>query len=195
MPWEKTFDLDEATDKAIRVFWTKGYEATSMSDLVKGMGINKGSLYNAFGSKKELFDRALLRYDQKNRQRAIAQLSEIPDGREAIVMLFDGLVAEAEADTDRKGCMLVNTALELPLHGEDVREMVASALGELVTFFRQSIEKGQKLGTIPRTLDPDETAKSLVASVVGLRVLARGAFDLGGIRAIGNSAIGMISEP
>ncbi len=62
MPWEKTFDIDEATDKAIEVFWKKGYEATSMSDLTQAMQINKGSLYNAFGSKKALFDRALARY-------------------------------------------------------------------------------------------------------------------------------------
>ena len=74
MPWEKNFDLDKATDKAIQVFWKKGYEGTSMSDLIDAMGINKGSLYNAFGSKDELFNRALLRYDQLNRQEALKQL-------------------------------------------------------------------------------------------------------------------------
>ncbi|MGB1215804.1 MAG: TetR/AcrR family transcriptional regulator, partial [Pikeienuella sp.] len=55
MPWEKSFDLDDATDKAAAVFWAKGYEATSISDLVAAMGINKGSLYNAFGDKRRLF--------------------------------------------------------------------------------------------------------------------------------------------
>lgn len=195
MPWEKNFDLDEATDRAIGVFWKKGYEATSMSDLVEGMGINKGSLYNAFGSKKALFDRALLRYDQQNRQKAIAQLSQIPDGREAIQMLFDGLVAETEADTENQGCMLVNTALELPLHEQDVQDMVTSALAEFAEFFKVSIKKGQAAGTIPKALDPDQTAKSLVSSVVGLRVLARGAFDMDGIRAIRDAAVRMISIP
>ncbi|MEP3276646.1 MAG: TetR/AcrR family transcriptional regulator [Stappiaceae bacterium] len=195
MPWEKNFDLDEATDKAISVFWKKGYEATSMSDLIDGMGINKGSLYNAFGSKKALFDRALLRYDQKNRLRALAQLSQMPDGREAIVTLFDGLVAETQEDTENRGCMLVNTALELPLHGEDIREMVTSALGEFEEFFRQSIIKGQSLGTIPKALDPSLTAKSLLTSVIGMRVLARGTFDVDGIRAIRDAAVVMITNP
>lgn len=74
MPWEETFDIDEATDKATEVFWKKGYEATSMADLIEAMQINKGSLYNAFGSKKELFDRALVRYNQKNRAAKIAEL-------------------------------------------------------------------------------------------------------------------------
>jgi TetR/AcrR family transcriptional repressor of nem operon len=74
MPWEETFDIDEATDKATEVFWKKGYEATSMADLIEAMQINKGSQYNAFGSKKEIFDRALVRYDQKNRAAKIAEL-------------------------------------------------------------------------------------------------------------------------
>lgn len=194
MPWEKSFDIDEATDKAINVFWMKGYEATSMSDLIQGMGINKGSLYNAFGSKKALFDRALLRYDQKNRQKAIAELSGWLDGREAIVAMFNGLVAETEADTENHGCMLVNTALELPLHDDDIRVMVTNALGELEDFFKQSIRKGQNLGTIPATVDPDLTAKSLLTSVIGMRVLARGTFDIVGVKAIRDAAIVMISN-
>ena len=55
MPWEKTFDIDEAIDRATEVFWAKGYEATSLADLIKATGVNKGSFYNAFGSKKKLF--------------------------------------------------------------------------------------------------------------------------------------------
>lgn len=193
MPWEKSFDLDEATDKAIKVFWKKGYEATSMSDLIEGMGINKGSLYNAFGSKKELFERALLRYDRLNRQAALTQLAELGDPVGAIERLFDGMIAETEADDQHKGCLLVNTAQELPNHPDDVKAMVTRALGELEDFFRQMITQGKEAGQIPDGVDADETAKALLSLVVALRVLARGAYKADDLKALKSSAMRLIS--
>lgn len=193
MPWEKSFDLDDAVDRAQNVFWAKGYEATSLTDLTTGMGINKGSLYNAFGSKKGLFTSALLKYDRDNRQKALTHLETIEDPFVAITTLFDGLIAESLADTEKKGCLLVNTALELPNHAEDVREMVRSALGDFEKFFERLITAGQKRGSIPTNIKADETAKSLLTLVIGLRVLARGIFDAAGLRAIKNDALRLIT--
>ncbi|MEO9874400.1 MAG: TetR/AcrR family transcriptional regulator [Anderseniella sp.] len=193
MPWEKTFDLDEATDKAISVFWQKGYEGTSISDLVEGMEINKGSLYNAFGSKKALFDRALLRYDQKNRQKFLRELEALADPVLAIGTLFDGLIAEARTDTGNRGCLLVNTALELPNQSTDVRNMVTGALKEFEGFFKRLILQGQKLGSIPADIEADAASKSLLALVIGLRVLARGAYDAHALSVLKTGALKLIS--
>lgn len=193
MPREKLFDVDDAIDRAQKVFWAKGYEATSLSDLTEGMGINKGSLYHAFGSKKELFTRAFLKYDRENRQKALQHLAAIEDPIVAITTLFDGLIAESTADTERKGCLLVNTALELPNHTDDVRDMVNSALGDFEKFFKRLITKGQKGGSIPKAVKPAETAKSLLTLVVGLRVLARGVYDARSLRALRNDALRLIS--
>ncbi len=145
MPWEKNFDLDIATDKAIQVFWKKGYEGTSMSDLIDAMGINKGSLYNAFGSKDELFNRALLRYDQLNRQEALKQLNKLED----------------------------------PKQVED--------------FFVTIIKKWQKLGNVETTKNAREVAVSLVALIIGLRVLARGTYDAENLEAIKKQALQLLS--
>ena len=194
MPWEKSFNLDDAVDRAQKVFWAKGYEATSLSDLTAGMGITKGSLYNAFGSKKKLFTRALLKYDRENRQNALEHLQALDDPTEAIAKLFDGLIAESIEDTQRKGCLLVNTALELPNHTDDVREMVIAALGDFEAFFKRLIADGQKRGSIPRSINADDTAKSLLSLVVALRVLARGVFDAAGLKAIKNDAMRLISK-
>ncbi|MCY6382629.1 TetR/AcrR family transcriptional regulator [Hoeflea prorocentri] len=194
MPWEKSFDLDEATDKAITVFWKKGYEGTSMADLIEGMGINKGSLYNAFGSKKALFDRALLRYDTLNRSAILAQLAKLDDPVGAIEQLFDGLIAETEADKQQKGCLLINTALELPNHTQDVQVMVTGALGEFEDFFRQLIVKGKETGQIPETVNADETAKALLSLVVALRVLARGTYDANALKALKAGALRLVSQ-
>lgn len=192
MPWEKSFDLEEAIERAQKVFWAKGYEATSITDLTNSMAINKGSLYNAFGSKKELFTRALLAYDRDNRQKGLKQLEALDDPILAITTLFEGLIAESAADTERKGCFLVNTALELPNHADDVREMIGSALGDFEKFFERQITLGQKRGCIPTSVKASETAKSLLSLVVALRVLARGVFDTAGLRAIKNDALRLI---
>ncbi len=193
MPWKKSFDLDDAVDRAQKVFWAKGYEATSLSDLTTSMGINKGSLYNAFGSKKELFTRALLKYDRDNGQKNLKQLAAIEDPVEAIATLFDGLIAQSVSDTDKKGCLLINTALDLPNHEDDIREMVSTALGDFELFFERLITRGQERGTVPEAINATETAKSLLALVVGLRVLARGVFDADGLQAIKNDALRLIT--
>ncbi|WP_169545751.1 TetR/AcrR family transcriptional regulator [Sneathiella aquimaris] len=195
MPWEKSFDLDDAVDRAQFVFWSKGYEATSITDLTKSMGINKGSLYNAFGSKKDLFTRALLKYDRDNRQASIATLEAYENPHDAIETLFDGLIAQSLADDAYKGCFLVNTALDLPNHSDDIRDMVNAALDDFVKFFERMITKGQTQNVIPSCVEAHTTAKSLLSLVVGLRVLARGAYDEAGLRAIKQDALKLISEP
>ncbi len=193
MPWVKDFDVDEAVDRAMKVFWAKGYEATSMADLTKAMQINKGSLYNAFGNKKDLFTRAFLKYDRENRQAAIRQLEAMEDPVAAIRTLFDGLVAESEADRERKGCLLVNTALDLPNQPEDVQGMVTSALEEFEQFFLRMIERAQARGQVSKDLDARKAAKSLLTQVVGLRVMARGVFDSGSLKAIGDQALAQLA--
>ena len=193
MPWEKSFDLDDALARATKVFWAKGYEATSMADLVAGMGVNKGSLYNAFGSKKELFTRALLQYDRDNRQSILVQLEALDDPIVAITRLFDALIAESIADTEKKGCLLVNTALELPNHTDDVREIIGAVIDDFEAFFKRQIKLGQKRRVIPKKVKANDTARSLLSLLFGLRVLARGDFNASGLWAIKRDALRLIS--
>ena len=193
MPWEKSFDLDDALARATQVFWAKGYEATSMADLVAGMGINKSSLYNAFGSKKELFTRALLQYDRDNRQALLAQLEALDAPLVALTRLFDSLIAESIADTEKKGCLLVNTALELPNHTDDVQEIIGAVIDDFEAFFKRQIKLGQKRGVIPKNVKANDTPKSLLSLLFGLRVLARGDFGAAGLRAIRRDALRLIS--
>lgn len=192
MPWEKEFDVDEALDRATEVFWAKGYEASSISNLVDAMQINKGSLYNAFGSKKALFERVLLKYDTEKRKASLRQLEAMDDPIRAIGTLFDALIAESNADTEKKGCLLVNTALDLPNHTDDVRTIVTSALSEFEQFFERLIKEAQKRGEASKSLNAGTVAKSLLAQVVGLRVLARGAFDKASLQAIRSQALAQI---
>lgn len=177
MPWEKSFDEDEAVGKAMRVFWAKGFESASIADLIESTGITRGSLYNAFGGKEQLFIKALQKYDRDNRRAILAEFEAMDDPKRAIAALFDGIVTETIADADKKGCFIINTASELAIHGNEVNQIVHNGLREFEAFFRRSIEVGQARKDIPRNLDPEAIAKTLLALIVAIRVLGRGTFD------------------
>ena len=193
MPWEKDFDIENAVRDATRIFWSKGYAATSISDLTKGMRINKGSLYNAFGSKKELFIKAILQYASEHHQKAMRKLEMMDDPLDSIQVLFESLVAESLTDDEKRGCFLVNTALELPAHDEDINELVTSQLREMETFLENRIIAGQEKGSVSKSLDSKTAAKSLLSQVVGLRVLSRGVFTHDSLNAIKKQAIASIA--
>ena len=177
MPWEKTFDIDEAIDKATNVFWAKGYQATSLSDLIAATGVNKGSFYNAFGSKKQLFIRSLLKYEKEQRKDVLSQLELLAEPIEAISTLFDSVIEQGSTDKERKGCFLVNTALDLPNHDEDTRSTVTTGLKGTEEFFKKQVELGISKSLIPQTVDPVLTSKGLLTLLIGLRVLSRGVYD------------------
>lgn len=193
MPWEKSFDMSDAVDSAMGEFWSKGYAATSLSDLIKATGINKGSLYNAFGDKRQLFVKVLLKYDRDNRRAILDQLEDLDEPRTAIRTLFNGMAQEAIEDKEKRGCLLVNTALELPAHDKEIQIIVTSGLRDLEAFFLRLIELGQARDEIPDTINSQAAAKTLVTLVVGMRVLARGAFDEASLRAIAEQAERVIS--
>lgn len=192
MPWEKTFDIDQAVDKATEVFWKKGYEATSMADLIAAMKINKGSLYNAFGSKQALFARALARYDQKTRADTLAQLRQCPDPVEAITGLFDALIDAARDDPRNLGCFVVNTAQDLPNQTEDIAAIVRGSLEDIEDFFAENIADGHASGQIPQSVSVRETAQALLSMLVGLRLLSRGAASITALEAIRDNALRLI---
>ena len=177
MPWEKSFDEHEVLDKAMHVFWDKGYESASISDLVERTGINKGSLYNAFGGKRQLFVKALLKYDQDKRRTLLAELEAMDNPRAAISTMLDTLVEQTIDDTDKKGCFLINTASEFAVHESEVIEIVTRGLREMEAFLRRCIEVGQARDDFSSDLDPKATATALLGAIVAIRVLGRGVFD------------------
>ena len=126
MSWEKSFDESEVVDQTMKVFWQKGYAATSISDITAATGIKRGSLYNAFDGKDELFLQSLQKYDEEYRQQKFRRLREIEDPREAIAALFEACAAESSFDPEKRGCLLVNTALEFDQHDEGVQRVVSS---------------------------------------------------------------------
>ena len=173
MPWAKKFENDEVLEKAMRAFWARGDESTSIQDLTNCMGINRGSIYATFKNKRNLFLLALEHYETHYRRAFLAQLKRAYSPRDAITTLFNDVVDTALKDKKRSGCLLVNTATEMSAHDERIAEAVAKGLSETENFFHRLIEQGKSGGDIADHVDAEEAASALLGLLTGLRVLAR----------------------
>jgi TetR/AcrR family transcriptional repressor of nem operon len=168
----REFDEGEALDAAMDCFWRDGYEATSVRDLAARMGITGASLYNAFGDKRSLFNEVLRRYAERSTRERIVRLESSLPPKQAI-RAFLGEIVERSVDGDRRGCLLVNTALEVAPHDPELGAAVAARLGEIEAFFRRAVTAGQADGSVPPDHDPTDLARLLLGITLGLRVLAR----------------------
>jgi TetR/AcrR family transcriptional repressor of nem operon len=173
MPLHKQFDREAVLTKAMEVFWSNGFEATSMQDLVDALGINRGSLYATYGDKRALFIEALRRYDTEQRAVLMLRLANRHSPRGAIIAVFDLSVDAALHDSRRSGCFIVNTSIELSTHDTEIGEIVEHGLKETERFFRERIEAGQARGEIAPEIDAPSMAQALLGLLTGLRVLAR----------------------
>lgn len=169
----REFDEATALDAAMHCFWAKGFEATSVRDLASEMGVTGTSLYNAFGDKRSLYRRALSHYlDQSVRER-IARLEGSLPPREAVAAFFAEVIDRSVRDRQCKGCMLVNTALEVAPHDPEMRRVVADELALIEAFFRRCVESAHQEGKLANTVDAQGLGRLLLGVLLGIRVLAR----------------------
>jgi len=173
MPWAKQYNENEVLDRAMDAFWARGYEATSINALVEATGLNRGSLYTAFDDKKVLFLRSLEHYDRLHRRDFLEAMTRDHAPREAILEAFRSVVEQAREGTNRKGCLLVNTALEMSPHDPEIDRVIQASLETVEDFFRTMIEQAQEAGTIPAERDDGQTAQHLFGLFLGLRVITR----------------------
>ena len=167
------YEMDEVLTKLMRQFRRHGYSATSIRDLEKATGLFRGSLYYAFGDKREMFLRALRHYDRLHRAEPMAELEKDDSPRGAVLSVVRRPPPPPRlGGGSREGCLEVGAALELGAHDEEVTSLVAGAFAGMARFFCASIERGQACGEISTGVDPEQTAKSLLGLFLGLRVLA-----------------------
>ena len=169
----KSFDEDRALNAAVDCIWARGYEATSVRDLGDAMGIGGASLYNAYGDKRELFVRALERYANRSMRERIARIEAHYPPIEAIAAFLAEIVDRSARDPECKGCLLVNSALDVVSRDPELGEAVAAYFGEIRGFFRRNLEAAHRAGTVAPTLDIEVMAGHLLGIVIAVRVLAR----------------------
>jgi TetR/AcrR family transcriptional repressor of nem operon len=169
----KAFDEDHAIDAAVDCFWARGYEATSVRDLADSMGIGSASLYNAYGDKRSLFTRSLERYANRSMRERIARLEAIYSPHEAIAAFLAEIIDRSLSDPDCKGCLLVNSALDVAPHDADIGKMVARYLDEIRDFFFRNLKAARAAGKVAKNIDAEALSAHFLGVVLGIRVLAR----------------------
>jgi AcrR family transcriptional regulator len=169
----RAFDLDRALDRALEVFWRKGYEGASLSDLTRAMGVNRPSLYAAFGNKEALFRKALDRYVEGPAAYVRAALAE-PRARAVAERLLGESVDRLTDPRNPRGCLMVQGALACGEAAESVRRELAArrAAGELAV--RRRFERAQADGDLPADCDPADLARYVVTVLRGMAVQAAG---------------------
>lgn len=169
----REFDETAVLNAAVHCFWSQGYEATSVRDLAQSMGMTGASLYNAFGDKRSLYRRSLDHYVSMSFGDRVQRFENRLPPLDALKAFFSEIIDRSVSDRERKGCMLVNSALELAPHDAEFRRVVTDVLGEVEAFFRRCVAAGQSSGTIATTQSCDDLARLLLSVLLGIRVLAR----------------------
>jgi AcrR family transcriptional regulator len=169
----RAFDTDEALDRALQVFWRKGYEGSSLSDLTEAMGINPPSLYAAFGNKEGLFRQVLERYMAGPASYARAALAA-PTARAIVEQLMSGA---ADLLTDQRnpgGCLLVQGALSSADGADHVRQELNARRAAGEAALRQRLMRAKSAGDLPADADPSGLARFIAAVIYGMAVQAAG---------------------
>lgn len=193
MPRVKEFDPDAALAAAMDLFWARGYEATSTADLVEHLGIGRASLYATFGSKHELYLRALDRYGQL-RDPVLMEITSRPGpALPAVREVVEKFVREAAGDQRERGCMVVNAATERAPHDPAVARQVEASWQTLELALTSALLRAKAQGELREDADAARIARLLLVVLQGLRVVGKGGWDERKIRDAAAGALALIT--
>ncbi|MCY1043859.1 TetR/AcrR family transcriptional regulator [Corallococcus sp. bb12-1] len=173
----RKFKPEAVVEKAMEVFWTKGYAGTTPQELGERMGLGRGSLYNTFDSKHGLFEHALRHYLEHESVKLLALLKQPGSARQRLRGLMLAIIRVDLADPERRGCMAINTAIELAGRDEAATKLAARMFDQTEAAFLAVIEEGQRTGELAASLDAGALASLLLNTLTGLRVLGKTAQD------------------
>ncbi|MFF4396709.1 TetR/AcrR family transcriptional regulator [Streptomyces sp. NPDC001480] len=189
----KEFDPDAALQSALELFWRQGYEATSMSDLVAHLGIGRASLYATFGSKHELYLKALDRYQQNCDAPLLRELSQPGPALPAVRAVVRRFASEAATEERRlSGCLVTNTAAELAPHDPAAARRVQHSWDQLETLLHSALLRAQAQGELAADRDPQTLARLLLVLMQGLRVVGKASPDPARVRDAAEQALALL---
>ncbi len=160
-----------ALDRALEVFWARGYEGATLPELTRAMGINRPSLYAAFGNKEQLFRKALDHY-QTGPQSFLAEALKKPTARETVEAIFSGFVGMQRDQVKARGCMIVSGALVCGEEAEPVRRELVRLRQAAVTMLRERFERAVREGDLPHRTDCLTLARYIATVLNGLAIQA-----------------------
>jgi len=167
----REFDEEQVLASAMEAFWRKGYEATSLVDLTECTGLNKASLYRVFGDKHQLFKAALKNYADIEFRETTAVVSEAASPLTNLRAIVQKICDDANSD---KGCMIINSMVELAPHDPEVKQMLQGFGDQRLQAIQGMIAQAQAAGEIRPELDPHKLAVSLMIAVAGSAAMIKG---------------------
>jgi len=195
MARQREFDREAALDRAMTAFWSKGYAATSIEDLVAHMGIQRGSLYGTFGDKRTLFLTALDRYQSVVARELVEALDAPGSGIEAIRQFFH-LRVEGSLNRRRPpGCLVTNSAVELSGRDRGATAKVGGSLARIEAAFLRALERARAAGELTASHDLRTLARFLTSSAQGLSVMARTARDRAMLEGVVGIVLSVLEQP
>lgn len=169
----RSFDMDAAVERAMGVFWSRGYHATALPDLLRATRLSRGSLYAAFGDKHSLFLRALDRYIADALIRMGGEFDPGRDPVDGLRAYLAGYVERTSGAKGRRGCLLVATAMELAGRDADVGRRIAGFFDAMEIKVREALSRAKRAGRLADGVEPASAARILVCFVEGLRVVGK----------------------
>lgn len=170
----KAYNETEIMDRALELFWKKGFHASSMDELLKHMGISRATFYNLFKEgKEELYRKTLNHYQHSQGQKSREWVKGISSTREKIRSFFRAVVEEGKLDPDRKGCFIVNSTSELANQNDEILDFLIDNEKKMILFFEEFIKEGQENGEIPAHYAPEILGAYLFSSLQGLRQMTK----------------------
>jgi TetR/AcrR family transcriptional repressor of nem operon len=168
----REFDADDALERATRLFWTKGFEQTSLDELCAATGLGRSSLYAAFGDKRALYLRALARYEERSAARIATVLADKPI-REGLAAFLGALIDDIVAGPGRRGCFIGNCAAELARLDRAAAAQVRASLERIEATFKEAMTAAQRRGEVRAGADVAALARFLTAGIQGLRLVGK----------------------
>lgn len=169
----RVFDEKEVLDKAMDLFWRKGYNATSAQDLVDNLGISRSSLYDTFGDKHSLFVKALLQYRKDKIDPVLKGAEDIVDVEAYIRSFFGSVKDEALSDNASKGCFVVNSVVELAPVDSDIATIANAIMRDTEEALYKAIKEGQRRGVFTKRYPARSLARFVFNALNGLRVTVK----------------------
>ncbi|MGW8763296.1 TetR/AcrR family transcriptional regulator [Streptomyces sp. NPDC055815] len=189
----KEFDPEAALQAALELFWARGYEATTMSDLVEHLGIGRASIYATFGNKHELYLKAMDRYLETRDPRIVEELSAPGPALPAVRALVRRFAAEAAADGERlNGCFVTNSAAELGPHDTVVARRVELSWEQIETLLYGALVRARAGGELPADRDPRALSRMLLVLLQGIRVVGKVSSEPGRVTDAAEQALGLL---
>lgn len=188
----KEFEEVDVLEKAMYLFWQKGYYQASIQDLVDTMGINRASLYGAFADKHNLYMKALERYRQQDVSEILLLFNRNLPAKQFFEALFDNVIVGLTDDPNRKGCFITNATLEMLPDDQEVQALVSTNISFLQEIFIEILNNSLEVNELNNKILPVETANFLISQIYGLRMIGKAIPNLKLLNGIKSEVLGKV---